>query len=200
MRESVHTGIRELELRPGDHVCAFYHGATDRNDVLFPYLRTGIQDGDKCICIVDSANTAAAVALLDPSDGEAPGRQLDVHLPENSYLADGGFSREDMLNFWMDHLNAAADDGYEFSRLVGEMTWALRDAPGVGDLVNYEAELNRVAPKYPTVVLCLYDLDRFSGEVIVSIVKTHPKVLIRGMVVENPYYVGPDEFLRYAQA
>jgi len=25
-------------------------------------------------------------------------------------------------------------------------------------------------------------------------------VLIRGMVVENPYYVGPDEFLRYAEA
>jgi hypothetical protein len=36
--------------------------------------------------------------------------------------------------------------------------------------------------------------------VIVSIVKTHPKVLIRGMVVENPYYVGPDEFLRLAEA
>lgn len=199
MSASVETGIRELQLHPGDHVCAFYHGSPDRDEVLMPYLRTGIRAGDKCICIVDSANTAAAVRLLDPTDDEQSA-QLDVHLPENSYLAGGGFSREDMLNFWMDHLNAAVDDGFQFSRLVGEMTWALRDAPGVGDLVRYEAELNRVAPKYPTVVLCLYDLDRFSGEVVVSIVKTHPKVLIRGMVVENPYYVGPDEFLRYAQA
>jgi hypothetical protein len=198
--ESVPTGIRELQLHPGDHVCAFYRGSGDRDEVLMPYLRTGITSGDKCICIVDSATTARQVKLLDPDDGEHGHQQLDVHIPETSYLAGGGFSREDMLGFWTDHLNAAADDGYPFSRLVGEMTWALRDAPGVEDLVMYEAELNRVAPKYPTVVLCLYDLDRFTGEVIVSIVKTHPKVLIRGMVVENPYYVEPDEFLRYAEA
>lgn len=181
-------------------MCAFYRGSGDRDDVLMPYLRTGIQAGDKCICIVDSATTAQQVHLLDPADGEHGHHQLDVHIPETSYLAGGGFSREEMLGFWTDHLDAAADDGYPFSRLVGEMTWALRDAPGVEDLVLYEAELNRVAPKYPTVVLCLYDLDRFTGEVIVSIVKTHPKVLIRGMVVENPYYVEPDEFLRSAES
>jgi MEDS: MEthanogen/methylotroph, DcmR Sensory domain len=200
MSVSVPTGIRELKLAPGDHVCAFYRGPVDRDEVLMPYLRTGIEAGDKCICIVDSAATADQVRMLGPADDRHNGKQLDVHIPETSYLAGGGFSREDMLAFWMQHLNAAADDGYPFSRLVGEMTWALRDAPGVEDLVLYEAELNRVAPKYPTVVLCLYDLDQFTGEVIVSIVKTHPKVLIRGMVVENPYYVGPDEFLRFAEA
>ena len=47
-------------------------------------------------------------------------------------------------------------------------------------------------------MLCLYDLDRFSGEVVVNIVKTHPQVLIQGILVENPYYLGPDEFLRSA--
>jgi hypothetical protein len=47
-------------------------------------------------------------------------------------------------------------------------------------------------------VLCLYDLDRFSGEVVVNIVKTHPQVLIQGILVENPYYLGTDEFLRSA--
>jgi hypothetical protein len=197
----VSTGIRELQLAPGDHVCAFYRGCADRDELLMPYLRTGLQAGDKCVCIVDSATTAEQVRLLDQStDDRHRRRPLDVHVPENSYLVGGGFSREDMLGFWTDHLNAAADDGFPFSRLVGEMTWALRDAPGVDQLVRYEAELNRVAPKYPTVVLCLYDLDRFNGQVIVSIVKTHPKVLIRGMVVENPYYVGPDEFLRYSES
>jgi hypothetical protein len=50
------------------------------------------------------------------------------------------------------------------------------------------------------VVLCLYDLDRFSGEVVVNVVKTHPQVLVQGILVENPYYIGPDEFLRSASA
>jgi hypothetical protein len=80
------------------------------------------------------------------------------------------------------------------------MTWALRDAPGVEHLVSYESELNRVTASYPVVVLCLYDLDRFSGEVVVNIVKTHPQVLIQGILVENPYYVGPDEFLSSADS
>lgn len=203
MTESVETGIRGLRLDQGDHVCAFYRGSDDRDDVLMPYLRTGLQAGNKCICIVDSSSTAAQVRQLElhtpmatvPKSPPAQ-RQLDVHVPETSYLVGGRFSRDDMLAFWRQHLDAAADDGFPFSRLVGEMTWALRDVPGVEDLVRYEAELNRVAPTYPTVVLCLYDLDQFSGEVIVSIVKTHPKVLVRGMVVENPYYVGPEEFLR----
>ena len=49
-------------------------------------------------------------------------------------------------------------------------------------------------------MLCLYDLDRFSGEVMVNIVKTHPQVLIQGILVENPYYLGPDEFLAVSAA
>ena len=100
-----------------------------------------------------------------------------------------------MLTFWTESMVKAEVEGYSFCRLVGEMTWALRDAPGVEHLVSYESELNRVTPGYPVVVLCLYDLDRFSGEVVVNIVKTHPQVLIQGILVENPYYLGPDEFL-----
>jgi hypothetical protein len=30
------------------------------------------------------------------------------------------------------------------------------------------------------------------------IVKTHPQVLIQGILVENPYHLGPDEFLSSA--
>ena len=89
-------------------------------------------------------------------------------------------------------------EGYSFYRLVGEMTWALRNVPGVEHLVGYESELNRVTSSYPVIVLCLYDLDRFSGEVVVNVVKTHPQVLVQGILVENPYYIGPDEFLRSA--
>ena len=104
-----------------------------------------------------------------------------------------------MLTFWTESMLKAAVEGYSFYRLVGEMTWALRDAPGVEHLVGYESELNRVTATYPVVVLCLYDLDRFSGEVVVNIVKTHPQVLIQGILVENLYYVGPDEFLPLGQ-
>jgi hypothetical protein len=75
------------------------------------------------------------------------------------------------------------------------MTWALRRLPGVEELVRYEAKLNEFLPRYPQVILCLYELHRFSGDVLVDVLKTHPKVLLGGMLLRNPYYLEPDEFL-----
>lgn len=202
MPDTVPTGIDEIALLPGSHVCAFYRGADDRDRLLTAYLKAGLVAGDKCICVVDSAATARRLKSLHSGRPGArlPDRQLDVHLPESTYLAGGAFSTGDMLTFWTECLVKAEIEGYAFCRLVGEMTWALRDAPGVEHLAGYESELNRVTAGYPTIVLCLYDLDLFSGEVVVNIVKTHPQVLVRGILVENPYYVGPDEFLKSAHA
>jgi hypothetical protein len=101
-----------------------------------------------------------------------------------------------MLDFWDESVSAAVGEGrFGFARSVGEMTWALRDMPGVEELVGYESELNRFLPKHPQVILCLYDLERFSGEYLVDLVKTHPKVLLGGMVLDNPNFLDPDEFL-----
>ena len=199
MAGPVPSGIDDIGLAPGSHVCAFYRGDSDRDRLLNGYLGAGLTAGDKCICIVDSAITAARLRALPQSRTEpGPDGQLDIHLPETTYLAGGEFTTGDMLTFWTENMIKAAVEGYSFYRLAGEMTWALRDAPGVEHLVGYESELNRVTASHPVIVLCLYDLDRFSGEVVVNIVKTHPQVLVQGILVENPYYVGPDEFLRSA--
>jgi MEDS: MEthanogen/methylotroph, DcmR Sensory domain len=198
MTGPIPSGIAEIGLAPGSHVCAFYRGDADRDRLLSGYLSAGLTAGDKCICIVDSARTAKRLQALSgargepsPSDG-----QLDIHLPESTYLANGEFSTGDMLTFWTEGMMKAELEGYPFFRLAGEMTWSLRNVPGVGHLIEYESELNRVTSSYPVVVLCLYDLDLFSGEVVVNVVKTHPQVLVQGILVENPYYVGPDEFLK----
>jgi hypothetical protein len=197
---TVWTGIDDVSLPPGSHVCAFYRGAAARDLLLTAYFGTGLSAGDKCICIVDSPDTASQLELLPPSTGAPglPGHQLDVHLPESTYLAGGRFTTSEMLTFWAENLVKAEIDGYSFCRLAGEMTWALRDMPGVENLAGYESELNRVTSGSPAIVLCLYDLDLFSGEVVVNIVKTHPQVLVQGILIENPYYLGPDEFLSSA--
>jgi len=198
MTQTVPSGIDEIGLLPGSHVCAFYRGDHDRDRLLHGYLGAGLAAGDKCICVVDSAFTAKRLQSLTRASSEAgySTGQLDIHLPESTYLAGGEFTASDMLTFWTEGMIKAQHEGYSFCRLAGEMTWALRDAPGVENLVGYESELNRVTSSYPVVVLCLYDLDLFSGEVVINIVKTHPQVLVQGILVENPYSVGPDEFLR----
>ena len=198
MPSSVALGVPGVQIAPGDHICAFYPSLADRDEILVPYLREGLKTGDKCVCVVDASDPEYILAELgaDLDLGPYLGRhQLEVQRSDETYLRDGGFSTEGMLEFWNQSVGGATAAGFGFTRAVGEMTWALRQMPGVEELVGYEARLNRFLPRYPQVILCLYELDQFSGEVLVDVLKTHPKVLLGGMVLDNPYYLEPEEFL-----
>ena len=76
------------------------------------------------------------------------------------------------------------------------MEWALADFPGVDDLVEYETRLNHVLPRYPGPVVCVYDSTRFGAGLALDVLRTHPMVIIGGVLQVNPFFVQPDEFLR----
>jgi hypothetical protein len=194
-------------VAPGDHVCTFYRGRARRDEIVLSFLRDGILAGDKCIAVLDDdaerivkdLATLTDVSTTD-DDGRVRAGQLDVVDVGESYLSGGGFSPDRMLDFWGRGVTVALrSQGYAFVRAVGEMTWALRDAPGVEDLVPYEARLNHVAPRYPQAILCLYDLARFTdGQLLMDLLRTHPRVLLSGQLLDNPWYLDPtaDPLLR----
>ena len=167
-----------LQLRVGDHICGFYRKPSERDDILIPFLVEGLKAGDKCTCVVDSCTPEDVLAGMSEHlevDPYVSVCQLEVLDSYGTYLADGGFLPERMLKFW----EAKA-----------------RQTPGlVGDLMGYESELNRIMSNFPQVNLCLYDLTRCSGDLLMDVLKTHPKALLGGMVIDNPYYLDPDEFL-----
>jgi len=41
---------------------------------------------------------------------------------------------------------------------------------------------------------------RFGANVVMDILRTHPMVIIGGILQENPFFVPPDEFLRELHA
>ena len=196
MVPKVEIGVAGVELLPGDHVCAFYPTISERDEVLLPYLAQGLQAGDKCIAVLDSENGSALARKLVRETSELGwAESLALFGSREAYLANGSFETAAMLRVWERSVNEALAGGFSFARIAGEMTWALSKLPGVEDLVEYEAELNRFMRDLPQVVLCLYELDRFDGEILVDVLKTHPKVLLGGMVLTNPYYLEPEEFL-----
>ena len=78
---------------------------------------------------------------------------------------------------------------------MGHMEWALLDLPGVEDLVEYETRVNYVIPKYDHAVICTYDLTKFGASVVMDALRTHPAVIIGGLLQENPFFVPPDQLL-----
>lgn len=197
--EEVSTGLPGVFITVGDHVCTFFRGDEERNAVLFPYLTTGLASGDRCVCVLDRQHPQDVVEEIVVDAEQLD--NLSLVSSEESYLTNGYFSPDEMLGYWAEVARATFDgEEYEFLRLAGEMTWALKDHPGVDLLVNYESELNRFAGKYPQTILCLYDLELFNdGELLIDILRTHPKVLMGGTIVENPWYTEPDQFLPLGQ-
>jgi hypothetical protein len=44
-------------------------------------------------------------------------------------------------------------------------------------------------------VICAYDLSKFPASVVMDALRTHPVVLIGGLLQENPFFVPPEQFL-----
>jgi hypothetical protein len=190
-------GLPGVGLAPGDHICAMYLGQQERDEIVLPYLRTGLRAGDKCLCIIDSSPLGDLLASIGDErevQGYVATQQLEMHTADEAYLRTPPFTTEAMLEYWESTVGAAVADGlYGFARVTGEMPWEMRALPGRSEFFRYEGALNRFAPRYPQVILCLYDLELFGGGFLVDLLRTHPKLLMGGLVLENPHYRAPDD-------
>jgi hypothetical protein len=195
-KDIVPSGLPGVTLHSGDHICAFYRGDDGRDEILLPFLRAGLEAGDFCTAVLDQVEPVELLARLTDRVDNEPIDGLDLLRSSDAYLSGGGFDKEAMINFWDTSLSRGLADGsHHFARSCGEMSWSLQPLPGVDSLVEYESQLNRFLPRYPQVIMCLYDLDLFDGQVVVDLLRTHPKLLLCGSLLDNPYYLEPEELL-----
>ncbi len=121
--------------------------------------------------------------------------QLEVRRWQDAYLRGDHFDQNAMLALIEEVLQSANTAGYPLTRLLAHMEWALLDKPGVDNLVEYETRLNYLLPKYDDPVVCTHDLSKFDASVTMDILRSHPVVIIGGVLQENPFFVPPDQFL-----
>jgi len=190
-------------LSENRHVCAFFNSIDEQHRVLDRFIRDGIAEGDKAFHIVDPERRAEHLSRLADAgirveDAVGSG-QLEVHPWQDAYLRGDAFDEERWLATFEQVLQSGREEGYPCTRLLAHMEWALEDLPGVENLIQYEAKLNYVIPEYPDTVICTYDLSKFGAQTVMNALRTHPVVIIGGLMHENPFYVAPDEFLRDMQ-
>jgi hypothetical protein len=195
---------RPVELAGGTlgrecHICAFFHGVEEEHRVLRPFIRDGLDRGDRAFHVIDPDRRddhleRLGEAGIDVRAVMASG-QLEVHSWSEAHLQGDRFEQDTMLALVEEMLKKNAAAGYPHTRIMAHMEWALLDKPGVDDLVEYEARVNYVLPKYQSPAICTYDISRFSAGLIMDVLRTHPLVIIGGVLQENPFYVPPDQFL-----
>jgi hypothetical protein len=184
-------------VSPGTHFCALYSGPAERDRLLFPFLEEGLRHGDKCLCLIDDVEPTRVRDLAVGQPGPEYTRrsaQLDVERASDAYLRCGEFSVEDMMSFLSESVDAAIGDDFDLLRGAGEMAWVLPGPPGWQDLFRYESALNDVVEQMPAILMCLYDLQKFGADMLVEVLRTHPKVLLDSTVIDNPHYVHPTDY------
>ncbi len=182
------------------HVCAFFHSEEEKYKVLMPFIKEGFEQGDRAFHIVDPKGRAEHLKRLeregiDTAAAEADGRLEVLHWQE-TYIKDGRFDQHRMTETLMQALAPGNAPPGKISRNIASMEWALEDLPGVHDIVEYEARLNQVLPPHHDPVICTYDLSQFDASAVIDIMRTHPMVIIGGILQENPFYVPPEEMIK----
>lgn len=181
------------------HVCAFFHRKEEEYRALLPFIKEGFDQGDRAFHMVDPRHRADHLRRLQEAgipvaEAERNG-QLEVRRWEDAQLRDGHFDQNRMLALLEEVLAGGKAQGFPLTRLMANMEWALEDRPGLEDFLEFETRVNYLTPRYQDVLCCTYDLTRFGANVVMNVLRTHPMVIIGGILHENPFFVPPDEFL-----
>jgi hypothetical protein len=182
------------------HVCAFFHSKDEEYQVLLPFVKEGLEQGDKAFHIIDEQRRSDHLRRLKELGVDVVAAvgsgQLEVCGWENAHLRPGWFDQHAMLGLVEEVLAGSRQRGFSFTRWVADMGWSLTSKPGVEHLADYCSRLNYVVPRHEATVVCTYDLSRFSAAALIDVLRSHPAAIIGGILQENPFYVPPDEFLR----
>jgi len=181
------------------HICAFFNSVDEQHRVLRPFIKDGFDRGDKAYHYVDPERREEHLRWLAEAGinvQEALGTgQLEVWPWQDGPLRGERFDLQTWLASFEQVLQSGPAAGYAQTRVMGHMEWALLDLPGADDMIEYEARVNYVIPKYEDAVICTYDLTKFGASVVMDALRTHPLVIIGGLLQENPFFVPPEQLL-----
>jgi hypothetical protein len=187
------------------HVCAFFNSRDEEYDILLPFFREALDQGEQNLHIVDPAMEQDHLRRLQDAGIDTGAccvsGQLQV-LPWNrAYVDDHGtFDKANMLATIEALTGEGRDTDFKRLRIMGNMGWAFRKLDGTDQLIEYEAEVNEVVARNRQPAVCVYDVANLTGAMMMDLLRTHPRVLIGGVLQENPFYTPPAEMLEELKA
>jgi MEDS: MEthanogen/methylotroph, DcmR Sensory domain len=181
------------------HVCAFFNSTDEEYRTLLPFIKEGFQCGHKAVHVVNPDQRQdhlqrLAGAGIDAAAAQQSG-QLDIRINSEVYLPDGRFDPDRMIAAFEKLASGNSGEGYPLSRICCRMDWTVRDQSHVDEVIEFESRVNEVWRRHEDAVICTYHLGQFRGDEVIDIMRTHPMVIIGGVLQQNPFFVPPEQFL-----
>src|ERR1700676_2599621 len=98
------------QLAPHDHLCSIYESSDEHFAVAVPFIRIGLDRGEKCIYVADDGTDVERAIATDC---------LVLEKKEAAYLKHGSFDPQWMFRFWTDATAEAMSRGFSGLRVTG---------------------------------------------------------------------------------
>ncbi len=199
MKKTAPISFAGSELGDQRHVCAFFNNDDEEYRTLLPFIKDGFECGHKAVHVLNPDQhqdhlQRLAAAGIEPAAAQR-NEQLELRTNTEVYLPDGRFDQDRMLRIFEQLASGNAGGRFPLSRICCRMDWAVQDRSHVDDVIEFEARVNNVWHRHEDAVICTYHLGQFGGDAVIDIMRTHPMVIVGGILQHNPFYVPPEEFL-----
>src|SRR5260370_31484086 len=154
------------QLGQARHVCAFFNSDEEEYRVLLPFIKDGFECGDKAIHILspdqrrDHLQRLAGIGI-DSTAVQRSG-QFELRSSTETYLQDGRFDQDRMLQSFERMASDNAEGGFPLSRIVCRMDWVPDGQSHIGDLIDFGARVNDVWGRHDDAVICAYHVANLS--------------------------------------
>lgn len=191
---SLSSSLAHAQLHNHFHACAFVASDEEERSLIDPFFVEGMRRGEKAVYIVDPDRHTEhdhRLGQLAPSSD-----LLEVTTWNEAHLKGGRFDQDRMMSALDEMIREHAASGRPPMRLVGQMGWVFSSPPGIEQLVAYEASVNDVLNRGKTPTVCVYDVRRLNGSMVVDLLRAHPLTVMNGVLHENPFYTPAETMLR----
>ena len=181
-----------------DHFAHIYETSEEKFEAAVPFVRHGLERGERCMYVVDESAEAEVKAALRDGDVDVDAAleagALSFHTVQETYLQNGAFDVDDMIDFYGDTVAEATGEEYTALRVVAEMSWVCDDDTSVEQVMEYEQRINELFTETDSLAICQYNRELFAPAIIRDVVQTHPHLIYDGTACHNFYYTPPEEF------
>jgi signal transduction histidine kinase len=183
-------------LKPGDHLCLFYDDdPAEQMAALVPFMRQGLEGGERCIYIADDQTESEVLECLEASGVDVlleSSRGALLLWTRDQWRLPGELNSGKKAEQVRGVIDAALAAGFSGIRFAVEMTWTLGPDVDVELLRHWEATINTIfKPDVPARIICQYSRKRLSTDAIAAALTTHPLAVIGSEVYPNQYYEAP---------
>jgi len=177
------------------HMCAFFRDQAEEYKALLPFIKRGLETKNKVLLIVDPRLQKEYLHKLESAGidvrSAAVRKELEVMTWGEGVLRNNQFDRGAMLSQIEDVLKFRRSQGFSATRIIAHMEEFLGEY-----FIESMVRLHSVLEKYNDLFMSVYSTSRLDVGVMLDILRTHPAVMISGIMQRNPFFVPPTELLQ----